>query len=165
MDGSRFDGITRALAIGATRRRTIRGVAGVAVAGLLAHLGREEAAAACVKPGEKGCKGRRNRKCCDGSRCQGGSNRKEGRCVGPLGCRAGQQYCSSNSVSCPSSGDPNCFCATDVQGTLRCVDPISSTCSTCTTNAACGTGRVCIPSNNAGPCDCDVNACAVTCVS
>ncbi|MDQ3413169.1 MAG: hypothetical protein M3509_13740 [Chloroflexota bacterium] len=60
MDGSRFDGITRALATGATRRRTLLGVAGSTLAGLLGLVGVEDAAAACIKPGKQGCDGPKN---------------------------------------------------------------------------------------------------------
>lgn len=95
MDGSRFDGFVRALATGATRRRALRGVAGSAFAGLLGHLGIEEAAAACVKPGKKGCQGPRHRKCCTGARCQGGTKDKVGKCV----CSGSHKQCDTTCVN------------------------------------------------------------------
>jgi hypothetical protein len=39
MDGERFDGFTKALAGGTSRREVLRGIAGVGGAGLLAALG------------------------------------------------------------------------------------------------------------------------------
>ncbi len=80
MDGSRFDGITRALATDQTRRWTLQGFAGSALAGLLGLIGSEDAAAACVKPGKKGCDGPNNKQCYRGTTCQGGSRTKEGTC-------------------------------------------------------------------------------------
>lgn len=185
MDGSRFDGWTRALATGVTRRQTLRGIiAGGTLAGLLGHAGLD--AAACVKPGKKGCRGPRHRTCCDGARCQGGTATNEGRCVctgdrkqcgttcvnpktdtmhcgrcnkkcaaghtckrgtctSPLGCRAGKDFCQgSSSGQCPNSSDRNCHCVTDVEDIPRCVKFVGLVCSTCTTNAECGTDRACM---------------------
>jgi hypothetical protein len=85
MDGPRFDGITRAWATGQTRRLALSRLGGGALAGLLAHLGMKEAGAACVKPGRKGCKGPRHRKCCAGAVCKGGNKHKMGTCQ----CRSG----------------------------------------------------------------------------
>ncbi|MBA2519414.1 MAG: hypothetical protein H0V24_07095 [Chloroflexia bacterium] len=86
MDGSRFDGITRALATGQTRRHALLGAAGSAIAGLLGLAGVEDVAAAWVKPGKKGGDGPKNKKCCDGATCKGGNNDKEGKgeCKGRL---------------------------------------------------------------------------------
>lgn len=95
MESSRFDDITRALTTGTSRRHTILGLGSGLLAGLLAHLGLEEATAACVKPGKKGCKGPRNKKCCPGARCTGGSKRKAGRCV----CKRGLTKCGSTCVN------------------------------------------------------------------
>ncbi len=80
MDGSRFDGITRALAAGRTRRHALQGLAGSAIAGLLGLAGSEDAAATCVGPGKKGCDGPNNKKCCQGTTCRGGSRAEEGTC-------------------------------------------------------------------------------------
>ncbi len=95
MDGSRFDRITRALAIGQTRRRTLQGIFGGTFAGLLGLAGVEDAAAACVKPGKKGCDGPKNKKCCDGAICKGGSNNQEGRCR----CKGKLKQCDGKCVN------------------------------------------------------------------
>ena len=47
MDGHRFDDLTRSLATSATRRQTVRLMAGGAAAGLLAVLGAGRATAKC----------------------------------------------------------------------------------------------------------------------
>jgi hypothetical protein len=114
MDGSRFDRITRALAPGATRRRALLGIAGSAVALLMGQIGVEEATAACIKPGKKGCQGPQHRQCCAGARCKGGSNTKEGRCAckGRLtkcgtkcvDTKTNRQHCGACNRGCAASG-------------------------------------------------------------
>lgn len=95
MDGARFGGLIRKLAMGKTRRQAFQGLTGSAVAGLLAHLGGEEAAAACVKPGRNGCQGPQHRKCCNGAACKEGNEEKKGRCV----CAGSLTQCGSKCVN------------------------------------------------------------------
>lgn len=95
MDGSRFDGFTRKLANRISRRQTLQGLAGGTLAGLIAHLGLEEAGAACVKLGKKGCKGPQNKKCCQGATCKGGSKRKAGTCA----CKGSLAKCGAKCVN------------------------------------------------------------------
>jgi hypothetical protein len=86
MDGSRFDQLTMTLTTGAgSRRRLVRGLAGVAFGGLLARIGVGEAAAACAKAG-RSCS--RRDPCCSGADCinrncvcQDGLTACNGRCV------------------------------------------------------------------------------------
>ncbi len=105
MDGSRFDGLTRTLANGIGRRKTLQGVAGGALGGLLVHLGLEEASAACLKVGQQGCKGPKNKKCCKDRYviCQGGSKTKTGKCV----CKGSRTDCGGKCVNTQTSAQ-NC---------------------------------------------------------
>lgn len=90
MDGSRFDGMARSLAAATNRRHALSGAAATAFAGLLAHHVGTDVAAACVRAGQRGCDGPRNRKCCQGATCRGGSLRKEGKCK----CQRGFRKCA-----------------------------------------------------------------------
>jgi len=116
MDGLRFDGITRALATGTTRRHTLLGVAGSAIAGLLGFTGIEDAAAACIKPGKKGCDGPKDKKCCKGATCQGGSKDKEGRCK----CRGSLKQCGSTCVNTQQDEKHCGKCNKKCTGSNRC---------------------------------------------
>lgn len=95
MDGSRFDGLARTLATERTRRQALNGIAGGALAALLAPFGRADAAAACVKAGKQGCDGPRDKKCCKGAICKGGSKDREGRCE----CKGRRQACKGKCVN------------------------------------------------------------------
>jgi hypothetical protein len=103
MDGSRFDGFVRALATGATRRRTLQRLVGGTFAGLLGHAGIEATAAACVKPGKLGCKGPQHGKCCSGAKCKRGSKTKAGRCV----CTRSRKRCGNECVN-TKTDDKHC---------------------------------------------------------
>lgn len=103
MDQTRFDGLTRMMATGSTRRQVCHGLTGGTVAVLLSHFGIEEAAAGCVKPGQQGCDGPRHRQCCDGATCKGGTNTKQGRCV----CKGRLKQCGSTCVNAKTD-ENNC---------------------------------------------------------
>lgn len=118
MDGTRFDGLTRALATGATRRRTLLGVAGSALAGLLGLAGIEEAAAACVKAGKKGCNGPKNGKCCDGARCTRGNKTTEGRCV----CLRSLKQCGRECVNLKTNKENCGSCNNRCRGARSCTN-------------------------------------------
>lgn len=141
MDGSRFDGIVRGLATGATRRRTLLGLGGV-LAGLFGHLGVEEAAAACVKPGKLGCKGPRNGKCCDGARCIRGNSDHAGRCV----CLRSLKQCGRECVNTQSDPKHCGGC------NKRCASGHSCKAGRCTSKLGCRAGHHFCTSGAATPC-------------
>jgi len=121
MDGTRFDGFARTLAAGRTRRRALQALAGGTLAGLLGLTGGvEEAAAACVKPGKKGCKGPKNKKCCPGSVCKGGSTKKEGTCK----CKGGTTKCGSKCVNTETDKNNCGDCGKKCAGTNSCRDGV-----------------------------------------
>jgi hypothetical protein len=145
MDGSRFDGLTRKLANGMSRRQTLQGLTGGTLAGLLAHLGLEEAMAACVKLGQKGCKGPKNKKCCKGATCKGGSKSNTGKCV----CKGGLTKCGAKCVNtqtneehCGGCNNTPCGDATCEQGSCECPENLTWCGPACvdteTDNAHCG---------------------------
>ncbi|MBA2520881.1 MAG: PD40 domain-containing protein, partial [Chloroflexia bacterium] len=78
-----------------SRRKTLQGLTFGALAGLLSCLGLGEASAACVKLGEKGCQGPKNKKCCQGATCQGGTNKRVGKCV----CKGSLTKCGTKCVN------------------------------------------------------------------
>jgi hypothetical protein len=131
LDGSRFDGIIRALATGTTQRRTLLGLAGSALAGLLGQVGMEDASAACIKPGKKGCNGPRNRKCCQGATCQGGSNTKNGRCT----CKSGLKQCGNECVNLKKDKENCGNCKNQCAGTRTCKQ------GKCTSKLGCRAGQ------------------------
>lgn len=95
MDSDRFDIWTKRLTAGlASRRGAVRAITGVLLGGL-ALANPDGAAAACVKPGRKGCKGPKRKKCCRGAICKGGSKRKAGTCV----CKGGLTKCGTRCVN------------------------------------------------------------------
>jgi hypothetical protein len=94
VEETRFDGLARTLATRIGRRRALHGLGGGAVAGVFLRLGVEEAAAACVKLGQQGCKGRQHKKCCPGGICKGGTKTKPGQCV----CKGGRARCGTACV-------------------------------------------------------------------
>lgn len=145
MDGPRFDRWTRALASGSSRRRLLQGVTGGALAALLAHLGLEEASAACVKVGQRGCRGPQNKTCCPGATCQGGSKRRVGRCA----CKAGLTKCGTTCVNT----------TTDGQHCGGCNNPCG-TGETCQGGTCVGGGGECSPSCAGGQTCRDGGICA-----
>ena len=104
MEQGRFDRLARRLSDRGTRRGVVAGALG----GLLAVVGagsavEEAAALTCLRPGRGGCKGPKNRKCCAGSVCRGGSKTQVGRCVCP---GRTQRPCGGRCVRIDAS--PNC---------------------------------------------------------
>ncbi len=116
MDGSRFDGLVRTLATGQTRRRALQSLGGGSLASLLGLAGLEDAAAACVKPGKKGCDGPKNKQCCDGARCQGGTNTKEGRCK----CKGNLKQCDGKCVNTNKDDKHRGMCNKKCRGSNMC---------------------------------------------
>lgn len=138
MDGSRFDGITRAWATGQTRRHVLARLRGGVLAGLFGHLELEEAAAACVKPGQR-CEGPRQRTCCAGARCQGGTTKREGKCV----CRPGYTKFGTKCVNLKNDPKHCGACNT------RCAEGHSCKGSYCTSKFGCPAGKLyCDGANN-----------------
>lgn len=139
MDDLRFDRLVWALVTGATRRQTLQRVAGAGLAGLLAQAGIEEAAAACVKLGKKGCKGPRNRKCCPGATCTGGNKDKVGKCV----CRGGLKQCGATCVDTASDKNHCGGCNQTCPAGLICTN------GTCTSVLGCRAGdQICVDDGN-----------------
>lgn len=60
-------------------------------------------------------------------------------------CPANTNFCNSPNLNFCTN---NCICATSVGGTTVCTDLNRDTCDSCTTDAQCGAGRICI---NSGP--------------
>lgn len=152
MDGMQFDRFARALATSQTRRQTLRGLAGSALAGLAAQAGIVEITAGCTKPGKKGCRGPKNKKCCPGAVCKGGTKKKEGRCT----CKSGLTRCGTKCVNTKSDSTHCGGCNETCAGALICTN------GACTTELGCQAGdQVCLcegacpcpGSNNAG-CSC-----------
>lgn len=99
MDDRRFDALSRAISHSASRRATLRLLAGGALISLLARLTPDATAAqeatACRPLGKKCQKGD---KCCGGGRCKGG------RCK----CTGGTTRCSDRCIPPPSQTPGDC---------------------------------------------------------
>lgn len=101
MDGSRFDGITRALATGRTRRHALQGLAASAIVGLLGLAGIEDAAA-CRKTGKSCTDDKKNGDCCSGI-CRKGKCRSN---RAAAGCTVrSRDTCKNSLVRCPKKRD------------------------------------------------------------
>lgn len=132
MDGSRFDGLARILATGQSRRQAIFGVASGALAGVLSLPADEQtAAAACIKLGRNGCEGLRNRQCCDGATCRGGSADREGRCL----CKKNRKKCGGDCVNLKKDKRHCGRCDN------RCVGPRTCKNGTCVSVLGCRAGE------------------------
>ncbi len=92
MESHRFDKLAKAFSTSASRRRTIAGLAGGALAALLGGLGPEEAGAACVAL---------NRTCGSGRRCCAGTACRSGKCR----CKAGLTACAGRCVDTDTNQD------------------------------------------------------------
>ena len=137
MDNATFDGLTRSLVKGASRRGVARALAGGALVAVLSRLGLEEAAA-CVITGKRCGKGN---KCCDGAAC------KHRRCQCPANVPAFIE--GGTPVHCPRPGDIT-LCARRVSGHPVCLEANRSLlCFDCNTDADCpltgdGLARACV---------------------
>lgn len=131
MDGSRFDRFVSALAAGTTRRHAFRAAAAGAFAGLLGHAATTEVAAACVRPGKKGCAGPQRRGCCKDATCRGGTKTKEGTCV----CKGSLTPCGATCVH-PKSDRNNCG-----RCNKRCAPGHSCKAGKCTSMLGCQAGN------------------------
>jgi hypothetical protein len=146
MDGLRFDLLTRTFIT--SRRSTMRTFLGGAMGALIAFRGGEEAAAGCKKVGKKCDK---NKDCCDGAKCKGGSNKKKGKCR----CTDGLKDCDGTGT-CASLAEDDANCGTcgnacaagEACCDATCIDVESdrANCGGC--GAACGDAEVC----NSGTC-------------
>src|SRR5688572_19569171 len=156
MGPSRFDALTRSLAVSPTRRGVLQRLAGVLALGLLGSLPRvvsskkgkrnkpKKNAFGCLNVGQP-CRGK-NGKCCSGI-CQGKKPKKgkkdKSRCVGHDGstCLPGQHMEECGGVA-------NVACATSVG--------LAGSCATTTGNAA-----YCLSSGECFPCTRDADCQAV----
>lgn len=120
MDGSRFDRLVRKLTTEQTRRRSVFGLTGAALAGLLRLATVEEASAACVKPTRKGCRGPRHRKCCPGATCQGGNKHRTGTCI----CKESTTLCSDKCVNLNTDNENCGACGNPCQPQTTCTDGV-----------------------------------------
>lgn len=158
MNANRFDRLTRALVVHASRRRVLSSLSGTLAAVLAAHLRGEEAAAKCVHLGGK-CdkKNRKKDKCCGGGKCKG----KECKCTngrvrcgktccasgqicGDGECLTGQGNCLSGADSCfgvsfACNVSATCVCFQSTEGETRCGQPKfpETDCGNCTSSAQC----------------------------
>jgi hypothetical protein len=158
LDSDRFDGLVRSFGRTASRRQTLRGLAGVAAAGALG--GRE--ATAATKPADAKCSS--GSQCASGTCIMYGKCKKKGKLSGkcrcscsetalcPTGksCRNGACFADCPTPSVCPEGDPQicdpkkgCMCwETDLGPSCTSAD--DSNCSIeCTTSADCATGQVC----------------------
>lgn len=108
MDNSRFDQLAQSISDLRPGRRALLGLPAALAGAWLGLPAANAAAAACVPLGKKQCRGKRNRKCCPGTRCQGGNKRPNGTCV----CGTGTTECSgacidrqSDPTNCGSCGN------------------------------------------------------------
>ncbi len=118
MDAHRFDNLTRSLAEGVTRRRVLLGLAGGALAGAAALLGRSPVKADGCKGEGKACK--KDEQCCSGLVCtpptDAGSTAKSA------------STCQPPTPTCGGFGQPCCDSATcDAGLTCRPADVIERT--------------------------------------
>ena len=143
MDDARFDALTKALAVGAPRRRVLKGIGGGIAAAIAGMAGRSEAAAARCRPGKKKCRGRciPLSRCCGNRDCAAGEICAKGRCVTGRGtCAVGADSCANagNPFCQDASGEHTCICLSRLEGGTRCgVYGNASTCDQCTTDADC----------------------------
>jgi hypothetical protein len=154
VDNVTFDGLTRSLVKGTSRRGVARVLVGGALAAVLGRLGLDEAAA-CVTTGRRCGKGK---KCCNGAAC------KHRRCGCPADVPAFIE--GGTPVRCPRTGDIN-LCARRVSGNPVCLEANQSLrCQDCATDADCpplSDGRVLACVRATSLCDrFSGTACAVT---
>jgi hypothetical protein len=159
MDAHRFDRLARTLRAGGSRRAALQFLTGGALAGAMALLGGDEAAARC-RP--------RSRKCGPGVCCPKGQicgDLTSQTCVIGRGtCGADANSCKGSLVHCDNNVD--CLCLKTQSGNTRCAIPASA-CGTCDSDDDCdGVGAFC--ASNLAP-DCclskDQRFCAVPCTS
>ena len=168
MDGDRFDAIVRTLGRAASRRGSLKLLAGGALGAVAARLGVGEAAAACVAAGKQCGKGD---KCCAGSKCKGGTCKCRAglkdcgkvckACCTGDDCAIGQACargrCACTAASCPNGccegdvckdGDATGACGTGGGRCTVCPEPTEGT-ATCRADGTCG--QTC---PDARPCRC-----------
>jgi hypothetical protein len=154
VDGQRFDGITRALAPGLSRRGALRTLGGGLVGAALAALaGRGDASAGpslCRETGQVCGRDGSGKECCSGSCCGGLCCDKREVCAGGVPC--GDVCCPPETVGCTETKLPGgsvlvgCYCGENaILQDGRCLDcgafeaPCGDTCCP-TYNGACVDG-------------------------
>ncbi len=119
MERSRFDVITRDLAVSTSRRQAVKLFGGAVVGGVLALGGARSAAAAACKGGGKKCKAHKDccNVCCDGVCCEEGSVCLNGACVASGGpnllrcfCQDTTQFEICGNVDCDSGLAQDAVC-------------------------------------------------------
>jgi hypothetical protein len=140
MDGQRFDDVTRALAVGRSRRAVLRTAVGGLGAGVLALVGGANADAAST------------RSCAEGCKKQFGPGRKRGQCIS--GCaKIGDtppvpEFCGGiGNLPCPEG--------------FTCVDDPLDDCDPATGGADCG--GICRPICGDTVCGAGVSCCNASC--
>jgi hypothetical protein len=144
MDGTRFDGLVKALTSESRSRRSVLRLA-AALAGLLAFAGAGQQAAAACKQNRRPCTG--GNQCCSGV-CRGPRGNKK--------CRAapGQGTCTIETNTCVIGGqaaacDPGltgtCSCYRRPNGAAFCADNTTFDCLPC---AQCPVGTTCVRARN-----------------
>lgn len=137
MDGHRFDGLTRALASGLSRRQALT-VLGAALSGSGLLDAFREGTNALGRRAKRRCKR------AGGAICSAGTKRE---CCSPNGeCLNGACQCNPAANDCPQDNFAQCSCAMTISGESACCD--SESCcdfdSTCDSNLDClQKGSVC----------------------
>lgn len=148
MDGRQFDGLTRALSSGTSRRQTLAAIAAALTSGtLLSAL--PDQVAALTREQQRQCR-RNGGKVCSASQCCSTKNGPDGRgtCVnGACSCDATQTFAEDN--GCPVSADGRCGCHHYVGGSFpkgACADTFGACdlASGCDTNNDCPAGSICL---------------------
>lgn len=164
MDADRLDHLARTIAVPASRRAALKGLAGSALAALAVALGFTEADAThytCIHV-SRPC--RRDGQCCS-SRCRGPKGNETCRAHHEGSCTAAKNYCLTISALC---GGNTCVCYRTTGGANYCAYNVVATCMTCTTDAQCASalgvpGSACIDYSHGTYCS-DCNGFATACV-
>ncbi len=161
MDHQRFDELTRSLATGASRRTTLKLLAGSALGGVLGLLGLEEAAAACRLAGQR-CDAAHS--CCKGGKCAADGHCKCKQSAGFFACDGPGTRCVNINTSenhcgaCGNACGENEICL-DGDCTPMCEDGLQNGLET---DIDCG-GPLCLPCANGQRCtenaDCTSDLC------
>ena len=148
MDGHRFDGLTRVLSSGLSRRRTLT-VLGAALSGSELLAAFPEEAAALTREQQRQCRRSRG-KVCSAGECCATTNGPDGHgtCVnGACSCDATTTFAETN--GCPVSADGRCGCHPYIGQSFpkgACADTLDA-CNLergCDTNNDCPAGSFCL---------------------
>ena len=184
MDGSRFDTLTRSLAVVGSRRRALAALGGAL--GLLGLVHPDDAAAAksgkckskcdeCQRCKRGKCKKTNGTKRCKKGKCQAKSNGTgcsvgnclEGSCFPQSTCPATTTgFCSTTPETC-SAPEAVCVCDRSTEGNVVCVTTRETRCppaagvQTCTSSADCPAGEACV--DISGCCPAPAKVCMARC--